>query len=70
MPVVSRVHTLSIHIREHETFNAVLSLFNGDLGLPMVYGRPWRPEMGEKRVYAAVTAGNINIEPCGPYTDI
>ncbi len=70
MPIISRVHTLSIHIREHETFNKVLELLNKDFGLPVVYGRPWAPEMGEKRMYAAVSVGNINIEPCGPYPDI
>ena len=64
-PVVSRLHTLSIHVRSHVLHDAVYTLLRGDLQLPPTYD----PVTYRERRYAAVQAGNLVLEPCGPFSD-
>ena len=63
----SRLHTISIHVKDLETFNAAFQLLNEDLKLPKKWGQEWQPEQDVKRMYAGFWAGNMCIEPCGPY---
>jgi hypothetical protein len=62
-PVVSWLHTLSIHVRSHEIHDAMHSLLADTLELPRTY----EPVQYGERKYVAVWAGNIALEPCGPY---
>jgi hypothetical protein len=64
-PVVSRLHTLSIHVRSHAVHGSVYALLSEVLQLPPTYD----PVMYGKRKYAAVQAGNLCLEPCGPYPE-
>ena len=66
-PVFSKIHTVSIHVKDVQTFNTVYDLLGNDLGLPKNWGQKWTPGTEEKRMYAAFWAGNMCIEPCGPY---
>jgi hypothetical protein len=62
-PVVSRLHTLSIHVRSHEVHDALHTLLAETLQLPRTYD----PVAYGERRYVAVWAGNVALEPCGPY---
>jgi hypothetical protein len=64
--LVSRLHTISIHIREFEIHKKIYKLLKDDLQLPAVY----QPVQYGERMYAAVSAGNVYLEPCGPYSHI
>lgn len=64
-PVVSRLHTLSIHVRSHAVHDSVYALLTDVLQLPPTY----EPVTYGTRKYAAVQAGNVCLEPCGPYPD-
>jgi len=66
-PVFSRIHTVSIHVRDFQTFNSVFRLLNDDMKLPKKWGQEWTPQTEAKRMYAGFWAGNMCIEPCGPY---
>ena len=61
--LVSRVVVLSIHVVDAETHGRVLRFLTEDLGFPVDYG----PEIHGQRHYAAVYAGNLFLEPCGPF---
>jgi hypothetical protein len=67
MPVVSQLHVVSVHVRDHAAFDAVFLLFRDTLKLPLVYGELSKPGHSEKRLYAGFSAGNAYLEPCGPY---
>jgi hypothetical protein len=62
-PVVSRLHTLSIHVRSPTVHDALHALLAGTLKLPRTYD----PVAYGQRKYVAVWTGNIALEPCGPY---
>jgi hypothetical protein len=62
-PVVSWLHTLSIHVRSHAIHDSLHTLLAETLQLPRTYEPV---QYGEKK-YVAVWAGNIALEPCGPY---
>lgn len=66
-PVFSRIHTVSIHVRDLETFNEAFHLLSEDLKLPKKWGQKWTPQHEAERMYAGFWAGNMCIEPCGPY---
>jgi hypothetical protein len=66
-PLVSRLHTVSIHIDSPETYNTLLRFFEKDLKLPVIYGKPWTPDRQGRRSYAGIWAGNVVLELCGPY---
>jgi hypothetical protein len=70
VPVVSRIHTVSIHFREFEVHNLLFNLLANDFQMPVVFGELWAPEKGGRRIYSRVWAGNINLEPCGPFDNI
>jgi hypothetical protein len=62
-PVVSRLHTLSIHVRSAAVHDALHTLLAETLQLPRTY----EPVAYGERRYVAVWAGNVALEPCGPY---
>lgn len=62
-PVVSRLHTLSIHVRSHAIHDSLHTLLAETLQLPRTY----EPVTYGERRYMAVWAGNVALEPCGPY---
>lgn len=64
-PIASRLHTLSIHVRSHAIHESMLTLLRDELQLPPTY----EPVTIGKRKYAAVQAGNLALEPCGPYPE-
>lgn len=65
-PVVSKLHTVSIHVKDVATQKAVIGFFHDQLSLPLTYV----PVEVAGRQYAAVLAGNLAIEPCGPFSNI
>lgn len=66
--VVSRVHVVSIHVRDHAAFDSVFLLFRDVLQLPLVYGSLSKPGNESDRLYAGFSVGNAYLEPCGPYS--
>lgn len=62
-PLVSCVEVLTIHVCDTNTHERVYRMLVDDLGLPTDY----YPLIYAQRRYAAVFAGNLYIEPCGPY---
>ena len=64
--VLSEVAVLTIHVSDTNTHEAVFQFLKDLLKLPVEYG----PEMVGQRRYGAVYAGNLFIEPCGPYTNM
>jgi hypothetical protein len=56
-----------VHVRDFETFNRVFFFLRDDLGLLNKWGKQWQPGSEAKRMYAGFWAGNMCIEPCGPY---
>jgi hypothetical protein len=64
-PLFSGLHTLSIHVRDTITHDSVFHFLVDELKLPVYY----YPLTYGKRKYAGVYAGNLVLEPCGPYSD-
>jgi hypothetical protein len=64
-PVIARLQTLSIHVRDTITHDSVFHFLAEKLELP-VYFYPTRGQ----RKWAGVYAGNLVLEPCGPYSNI
>ena len=64
-PIFSGLHTLSIHVRDTITHNSVYRFLVDKLKLPVYYF----PVASGNRKYAGVYAGNLILEPCGPYTE-
>ncbi len=64
--VLSEVAVLTIHVSDTNTHEAVFQFLTDVLKLPAEYG----PEMVGQRRYGAVYAGNLFIEPCGPFTNL
>jgi hypothetical protein len=64
-PVFSVLHTLSIHVRDTITHDSVFLFLTDKLKLPVYYS----PIIYGKRKYAGVYAGNLVLEPCGPYSN-
>lgn len=65
IPIFSGLHTLSIHVRDTITHNSVYHFLVDKLKLPVYY----YPVASGNRKYAGVYAGNMILEPCGPYTE-
>ena len=65
-PIVSGIHTLSIHVRDTISHDSVYQFLVHKLALPIYY----TPEVYGFRRYAGIYAGNMVLEPCGPYPDI
>jgi hypothetical protein len=63
---VSGVHTLSIHVRDTLTHDSVYQFFHNKLKLPVYY---FPIQIGQQK-YAGLYAGNMVLEPCGPYLNI
>ncbi len=66
-PIFSRIHTVSIHVKDLETFNRAFHFLRDDLELSKKWGQEWTPGSEAKKMYAGFWAGNICIEPCGPF---
>jgi len=64
VPLFSGLHTLSIHVRDTITHDSVFKFLVDKLKLPVYY----YPVTYGKRKYVGVYAGNLVLEPCGPYT--
>jgi hypothetical protein len=64
-PLFSGLHTLSIHVRDTITQDSVFHFLVEKLKLPVYY----YPIKYGTRKYAGVYAGNLVLEPCGPYSD-
>jgi len=64
--ILSEVSVLTIHVSDTNTHEGVFQFLQDVLKLPVDYG----PEMIGERRYAAVYAGNLFIEPCGPYSNM
>jgi hypothetical protein len=65
VPLFSRFHTLSIHVRDTVTHDSIFHFLVDKLKLPVYYF----PIKAGARKYAGVYAGNLILEPCGPYTN-
>ena len=65
IPLFSGLHTLSIHVRDTITHDSVFHFLVDKLKLPVYY----YPITYGKRKYAGVYAGNLVLEPCGPYSN-
>jgi hypothetical protein len=64
--LISNLHTLSIHIQEAALHDSVFCFLTEKLQLPVYY----HPLMLGERRYGGVFAGNLVLEPCGPYSDM
>ena len=64
-PLLAGYHTLSIHVRDTLTHDSVFHFLAEKLKLPVSYN----PVTYGKRRYVGVFAGNMVLEPCGPYTN-
>jgi hypothetical protein len=63
---VSEVSVLTIHVGDTNIHDSVFHFLTDVLKLPVDY----YPQMLGERRYAAVYAGNMFIEPCGPYSNM
>jgi hypothetical protein len=66
VPISTKIHTVSIHVKDHAVHDAVYRFLKDDLLLPVVY----TPLMLGERKYAGLWAGNMVLEPCGPYSNV
>ena len=65
VPLFSGLHTLSIHVRDTITHDSVFHFLVDKLKLPVYY----YPVTYGNRKWVGVYAGNLVLEPCGPYTN-
>jgi hypothetical protein len=65
LPVISRVSVLSIHVRDTLVHDSIFHFLTDKLGLSVEY----YPVRWNERKYAGVYAGNMFLEPCGPYSN-
>lgn len=65
-PNVCGIHTLSIHVKDTITHDSVYQFLLHKLLLPTYY----TPVTISGRRYVGVYAGNMVLEPCGPYGNI
>jgi hypothetical protein len=65
LAMVSGMHTLSIHVQDTLTQDSVYQFMVQELKLPVYY----TPILLDQRKYAGIYAGNMVLEPCGPYPD-
>ncbi len=64
-PVISRISVLSIHVRDTLVHDSVFHFLSDKLGLSVEY----YPVKYMDRRYAGVYAGNMFLEPCGPFSN-
>ena len=64
--MISAVAVLTIHVSDTNVHQSVFQFLTDVLKLPVEYG----PEQLGQRRYAAVYAGNMFIEPCGPFSNM
>jgi hypothetical protein len=62
-PVISGLHTLSVHVRDTVTHDSLFNFLADELQLPVYY----HPVSHGVRKYSGLYTGNIVLEPCGPF---
>jgi hypothetical protein len=62
-PIVSRVHWITIHAKTADTFDSLYHFLAKDLQIPVFF----EPEIWGSKKYTAIYAGNVILEPCGPF---
>ena len=67
---ISRVWVLSVHVCDFAMHDSVFHFLTDKLGLPVEFYSEKYKNVYKNRRYAQVYAGNMFLEPCGPYTDI
>lgn len=65
-PVLSKISVLTIHVSDTIIHDSVFHLLTDRLGLPVEY----YPVRWGERKYAGIYAGNMYLEPCGPYNNL
>lgn len=65
-PIITGVHTLSVHVRDTILQDSVYQFFLSKLKLPIYY----TPVKYGQKKYAGIYSGNMVLEPCGPYQNI
>ena len=50
VPILARIHTVSIHVKDFPTFNRAFHFLSDDLRLPKKWGQEWTPEAKAKRM--------------------
>lgn len=63
--ILSTLHTLSIHIKDPVVHDSLFHFLKDQLQLPVYYN----PVNHGERTYAGIFAGNLVLEPCGPYSN-
>jgi hypothetical protein len=66
-PIVSSLHTVSIHVDALSKYNDLFDLFGEDLRWPLLYGQRLTLDRVTHRNYASFRVGNVNLEICGPF---
>ena len=64
--MIAGMHTLSIHVRDTLTQDSVYQFLLQKLMLPVYY----TPVTYSGKRYAGIYAGNMVLEPCGPYNNM
>ena len=65
LPLIAKISVLTIHVSDTIVHDSVFHFLSDQLGLPVEY----YPVRWGDRKYAAVFAGNMFLEPCGPFTN-
>ena len=65
--LISQLHVISIHVRDHAAFDVACDFLQQDLQLPLIYGERSKPADRGRRLYAGFSVGNAMLEPCGPF---
>lgn len=68
-PLISQLHVISIHVRDHAAFDVACDFLRQDIQRPLIYGERSRPADRGRRLYAGFSAGNALLEPCGPFPE-
>lgn len=63
LPVVSHVYWITLHAREVSVYDSLHRLFIEELQIPYLFDT----ETYGSRRYFAIHAGNVILEPCGPF---
>jgi hypothetical protein len=64
-PLLSKLALVSVHVRSSSVHDSIFHLLTDKLGLSVEY----YPETVGDRRYTCVYAGNMYIEPCGPFSN-
>jgi len=62
-PAISRVHWITLPVKAPEVFDRLYHLFVKELKIPVFF----EPETYGTKRYTGIYAGNVILEPCGPF---